>query len=823
MGKTFAMLGEAVRRRARGADVAIGFVETHGRAQTAAAIEDLEVIPRRRLRYRDTTLDEMDVDAVLARRPQVALVDEFAHTNVPGSRNEKRWQDVEELLDAGIDVITTLNIQHLESLNDVIARITGTTQRETVPDAVVRRAEQIELVDMTPEAVRRRMAHGNIYPAERIDAALANYFRPGNLGALRELALLWVADRVEEALQEYLAEHDIAEAWETRERVVVAVTGAPSGEQLIRRAARMASRARGELIGVHVASGDGLVIGDNAELDRRRRLVEELGGDYREVVGHDPAAALVAFARAEKATQLVLGSSRRSRWQVLTGGSVVNRVVRSAGSIDVHVIALDAKGSARSRGRDRVERITRGRRAAAWALTLVGLPVLTAILVSMRDRFSLPTDLLILLTFVITVAALGGRLVSLVAAVAAALMANWFFVEPHHTLSIAEGENIVALIVFVLVAAVVGSIVDSTARRSGEANVARVEAEALARSSASLATDPHPLPGLVDQLRTTFGFDTVEIVRDHGGTRSVVASAGTASGGTTTVLELAGSSPDDRHRLTVTGRPLTADDQRLLRVMADQIAVAVEAERLVADAAEASSLAEVDAVRTALLRAVSHDLRTPLATIKAMISGLRDTSVTWTPAELSEALATVDEETDRLNRLVGNLLDASRLQSGALAVALRPTALEEPISAAIQSIGEPAEAIDVEIPDDLPLVHADGALLERSLANVLANALRHSPSGQPVRVSAGIVGDEVHLRVVDRGPGIPMTQRARILAPFQRLGDQQTDEGVGLGLAIAVGFVEAMGGTLTLDDTPGGGLTVTIALHRKHPGHEAAA
>ena len=819
------MLGEGYRRKQRGADVVVGLVETHGRAQTAAELRDLEVVPRRSVSYRGTTLEEMDVDAILARRPQVALVDELAHTNAPGSRNEKRWQDVDELLDAGIEVIATLNIQHLESLNDVIARITGTTQRETVPDAVVRRAEQIELIDMTPEAVRRRMAHGNIYPAERIDAALANYFRPGNLGALRELALLWVADRVEESLQDYLTAQGIEEAWETRERVVVGVTGAPSGDALIRRAARMAGRARGELIGVHVASGDGLAQAQGPELDRQRRLVEELGGVYREVVGHDAAASLVAFARGEKATQLVLGASGLSRWQELVRGSVVNRVVRTAGSIDVHVIAVGDDDPAPARRRDHVRRTVAPRRqASAWALTLVGLPLLTAVLVALDERSSLATNLLVMLTFVIAVAALGGRIVSLVAAIGASVLANWFFVEPHHTLTIASGENIVALVVFVVVAAVIGTLVDQAARRASEASRSRTEAEALARSSASLATDPHPLPGLVDQLRTTFGFDTVEIAREHDGEHTVVAVAGDAAdGATSTVVELAGSAPGDRHLLTVTGRPLTADDQRLLRVMSDQIAVAVEAERLAADAADASSLAEVDAVRTALLRAVSHDLRTPLSTIKAMISGLRDTAVAWTPDQISEALAAVDEETDRLNRLVSNLLDASRLQSGALAVAVRPTAVEEPVSAAIHSIGAPARAVSVSMPDDLPLVRADAALLERSLANVLANALRHNPDDEPVRLEAGAVGDDVHVRVVDRGPGIPAAQRPRVVAPFQRFGDQRTDDGVGLGLAIAVGFVEAMGGAITLDDTPGGGLTVTIILHRAIPGHEAAA
>src|SRR6266508_3215677 len=313
VGKTFKMLEEGHRRLNRGTDVVVGFVEPHGRRLTEALLSGLEVVPRKTMTYRGSTFTEMDIDAVLARRPQVALVDELAHTNVPGSRNAKRWQDVDELLAAGIHVVTTVNIQHLESLNDVVEQITGVTQRETIPDAVVRRADQIELVDMTPEALRRRMAHGNIYPPERVDAALGNYFRPGNLAALRELALLWVADRVEEYLTEYQADHGISKTWETRERVVVAITGAPGGEQLIRRAARMAGRGHGDLVGVHVVPSDGLSARQGSDLDSQRVMLDELGGAYREVVGDDISTALAEFARAEKATQLVLGASGRSR------------------------------------------------------------------------------------------------------------------------------------------------------------------------------------------------------------------------------------------------------------------------------------------------------------------------------------------------------------------------------------------------------------------------------------------------------------------------------------------------------------------------------
>ncbi len=822
VGKTYRMLGEAARRHDRGTDVVIGIVETHGRAQTIAQLSDLEQVPRREHQYRGTTLLEMDTDAVLTRRPQVLLVDELAHTNAPGSPRQKRWQDVEVLLDAGIDVIATLNIQHLESLNDVIGRITGTVQRETVPDQFVRCADQIELVDMAPEALRRRMAHGNIYPPERIDAALSNYFRPGNLGALRELALLWVADRVEESLSTYLSDHGITDAWETRERVVVGITGAPGGDALIRRAARIAGRLGGELIGAHVTSDDGLHVDDETVLAQQRQLITELGGTAREVVGADRAAALVTFARTERATQLVLGATRRSRWYELTHGSFIATVTRLAadagsGGIDVHVIATDAPTETSPlRGRDRPPvPIAASRISAAWALALIGLPLLTVAGTALREHVELPTTLLVFLTWVLLIAAVGGRLVAAIAAVEASLLVNWYFVEPRHTFTIAQPENVTALIVFVVVAFAVGSLVDTASRRSLEARVARFEAEALTRSAASLSTDAEPMPALVDEVRSIFGLASVRLVRTLGTSSEALAESfapGAATAGHELVVPFGVVAGDEvaRYELEVRGRALSDDDQRLLRVLADQLAVAVGAQQLARDAAEASALAEVDAVRTGMLRAVSHDLRTPLASIKAMVSGLRDDTVAWTPDQTAEALATIDEETDRLNRLVGNLLDASRLQIGALAVRLEPTAIGDVVSSVLHVLAPGSSDVAVDIDPALPLASCDPVLLERSVANVVSNALHHA--GADVRINASVVGSSIHLAIIDRGPGIPESARVQVLAPFQRLGDQQTVDGVGLGLSIAQGFVEAMGGTLTLDDTPGGGLTVVITL-----------
>jgi two-component system, OmpR family, sensor histidine kinase KdpD len=819
VGKTYAMLNEGWRRAERGADVVVGVYETHGRDITAAQLRDLEVVPRRQIVHRDAVLEEMDIDAVLARRPQIALVDELAHTNVPGSRNEKRWQDIEELLDAGIDVISTVNVQHLESLNDVVAKITGITQRETVPDAFVRSADQIELVDMSPEALRRRMAHGNIYPPERIDAALANYFREGNLGALRELALLWVADRVEDALDGYLAQHGIGQTWETRERVVVALTGAPSGDALIRRAARIAGRAGGELIGVRVVTQDGLRAGDEpVHLDRQKRLLAELGGDYHEVVAGDAAGGLVDFARSEHATQLVLGASHRSRWQELTRGSVISSVIRKAGEVDVHVIATGRDESPDvlpPRPRAALSAVTRRRRIAAWLTLVIGAPLITAVLLPVRDDLELSTALFAYLALAVAVAATGGLLPGLTAAAVGFVIGDIVFVEPYGTLRIASAEELVALAVFLAVTATIALVVDRAARRTSEARRARAESAALARTTADLATHDDPMPYVLEHVRTTFAADAAAVlVRDGDGWR-VEAHAG----------EPAPSTPDDgaavplgdddddlagSRVLVVRGRPLDGVDWDVLRAFANQVAVAIEARDASQEAAVIAALSEIDVVRTALLRAVSHDLRTPLATIKAFVSGLRQPDVTWSRDDVAEALAAIEQACDELDRVIGNLLDASRLEAGSLAVSARPTALDEVVSAAVR--GTNPSDVRVDVPDTLPLVLTDPALLERAIANVLSNACRHQREGLPVVVDASIVGEHVHLRVVDRGPGIPERERRAVRQPFQRLGDQATGDGIGLGLAITDGFLAAVGASFELDDTPGGGLTATIVI-----------
>jgi two-component system sensor histidine kinase KdpD len=817
VGKTFAMLNEGRRRHDRGTDVVVGFVETHGRVRTLEQIGNLEVVPRRILQYRGSEFEEMDIDAILARHPSVALVDELAHTNVPGSRNEKRWQDVEELLEAGIDVISTVNIQHLESVNDVVERITGVQQRETLPDEVVRRANQVELVDSTPEALRRRMAHGNIYKPEKVDAALANYFRPGNLAALRELALLWVADKVDESLQQYMEDHGITAAWETRERVVVALTGAPGGEHLIRRASRIASRAKGDLLGVHVRAGEGLAGPPPGALERHRMLLDSLGGTYHEIAGGDASLALVDFARAERATQLVMGSSRRSRWSSLLRGSVINRVVRASGDIDVHIISTreEGEGAATTRHARRFSLgLSRERQTAAAVLALLTLPLLTVVLTSARDHVSLGSDLLLYLLLVVVIAAVGGAWVASVAAVAAFLLVNWFLTPPVHTFTVGDGQNVLALSVFLVVAAVVSALVTSAARRALEAARARSEASSLVRLAGALLSEDDPLPSIMEQLLSAFALRSVAVLRPAAPNEwDVEAYAGEAvierPEDATATSEL----PDDAVFAYV-GPDLTGDDRRVLNAFVAQLAVALASRELRAEASAAVAVAEADELRTALLRAVSHDLRTPLASIKASVSTLLADDLRLDAGTVQQLHQTIDEEVDRLNEIVSNLLAMSRLQVGALQLACSDVGIDEIVGRALVSLGDRAGGIVVDVPDSLPRVRVDPALAERALANVVDNALAWSPPERPVRIEGAAVGHRVILRVIDRGPGIAPADRNRVFEPFQRLGDTRGrgGAGVGLGLAVARGFTGAIGGELQLEDTPGGGTTMTFTF-----------
>lgn len=508
VGKTYTMLREARRLRSRGTDVVVGIVEAHGRTQVERLADELEVVAPRMLEAHT----ELDLDAVLARAPDVVVIDDLAHTNPAGSRNARRWQDVWDLLDAGSTVLSTVDVGQLDSMTDVVASITGGGARATVPDELVRRADRVELVDAAPEALRARLEQGEVYPPERIDAAVDDHFRIGNLTALRELALLWLADQVDERLAAYRSEHGIDEAWQARERIVVALAGGPEGEALIRRGARLAARGKGaDLLAVHVTRSNDLSDSDPALLAKHRLLVEGLGGTYHQVVGRDVATALLDFARAKGATQLVIGASRRSRVARAVAPGVGAAVTSRSGPIDVHLVTHAENGRSTA-PTPMPSALSRSRKIWGFALAAIGLPLVTATLQQFRNEIHLPTDVLVMLAAVIAATLVGGRWPALVAAVGGFGLLNFFFTEPYHTFVIADVDEIAALVIFLVVAVAISVLVDIAARRAREAARASADAHLLATVAGSVLGGTSPLVALLERLRETFGLDAVTVL-----------------------------------------------------------------------------------------------------------------------------------------------------------------------------------------------------------------------------------------------------------------------------------------------------------------------
>lgn len=807
VGKTYAMLDEGKHLLAGGRDVVVAIVETHGRAATAAMTEGLEIIPRVGVEHRGVWLDEMDLDAVIARHPDVALVDELAHTNAPGSRHHKRWQDVEDLRDAGIDVISTVNIQHIESLNDV-EQITGVPQRETVPDTVLRAADQVEVVDLAPQALRDRLSGGHVYPAERIDAALSNYFRLGNLTALRELALLWVADEVDHALVDYRSEHGINSRWEARERVVVALTGGREGETLLRRGARIAARSSGgEVLAVHVATEDGLRSPNPGELARQRALVEELGGTFHQVVSDDIADALITFARSVNATQLVIGVSRRSRLRrALSGSDIGAAVIHESGDIDVHIVTHSAAAGTHALPRGRGSLSTR-RKVAGFLTTAVVGPLLTWALVATRQPDSITADVLAFQLMAVVVALVGGAWPALVAALASGLVIDFFFIDPLHTVTVGQPWHAVALLFYVIITALVSVVVGRAARQTRVARRAAAESELLQTVAGSVLHGQDSLVALLGRTREAFTLAGVRLVSDG----EVIGSAGLPMGPCTTVsvgdhacLELYGPEPDGSER-------------RLMAVIAAQVETALENRDLEATARAAEPLAATDRVRTALLSAVGHDLRRPLAAARAAVSGLVSEGAVLDDHDRRELLATADESLATLAGLVTDLLDVSRLQSGVLGVQVMPVDPSDVIGPALDELAAGPDDVDLDLDPQVPPVLADPALLQRVVVNLLSNAQRFCPEGTRPRLATSSFAGRVEIRVIDHGPGIPEERWDDVFVPFQRLGDTDPGVGLGLGLALSKGFVEGMGGSLSPEETPGGGLTMVVSLPAADP------
>ncbi|MFE9322855.1 ATP-binding protein [Nocardia sp. NPDC052278] len=808
VGKTYAMLGEAHRRLERGRDVVAAVVETHGRAKTAELLAGIERIPPRMVAYRGTTLPELDVEAVLCRAPAVVLVDELAHTNAPGSKHGKRWQDVEDLLAAGIDVISTVNVQHLESLNDVVEQITGIQQKETVPDAVVRSADQVELVDITPEALRRRLSHGNVYAADKVDAALRNYFRPGNLTALRELALLWLADQVDAALAKYRADHKITELWEARERVVVAVTGGPESETVVRRASRIATKSSADLILLHVVRGDGLAGVSTERLTRLREFAASLDASLHTVTGDDVPNTLLEFAREVNATQLVLGTSRRSRWARMLDEGIGSAVVQASGKIDVHMVTHEEA----NRGLRRYSLMPR-QPIRAW-LAAVLVPAAVSVICSFLDGYLQLGGLsAVFFIGVVAVALLGGVVPAALSALLSGMLLNWFFVDPRYSLTIAEPDSFITVVVLLIVAVAVAALVDVAGKQTRQARRASQQAELLTLFAGAVLHGAD-LPKLLEQVRETYGLRAVSMQCGD----EVIAAVGTSPPQRASEAETAIQAGDATSWLLLAGRPLAAVDRPVLNAVANQAAGLVRQSRLAEEASAAAALLEADRLRRALLSAVSHDLRTPLAGAKAAVSSLRSDDIEFSPEDTVELLETIEESVDQLTALVGNLLDSSRLAVGVVQPQFRRVYMDEVVHQALVSVGMGARGLRRAAMDRVKVevgevsVCADSGLLERVLANLIDNALRHSTRDTPVRVTAEHDGERVSIAVIDVGPGVPPGTEEQLFEPFQRLGDRDNTTGVGLGLSVVRGFVEAMGGTVHAEPTPGGGLTMIVDL-----------
>ncbi|MFA5120053.1 ATP-binding protein [Zavarzinia sp.] len=851
VGKTYAMLEAGHARRRDGVDVVVGVVETHGRRETLAQLADLEVVARRQVDYRGRMMDEMDLDAVLARRPQLVLVDELAHTNVPGSRHPKRYQDVQELIAAGIDVYTTVNIQHLESLNDIIAQITRIRVRETLPDSVLEKADQIELVDLTPEDLLKRLREGKVYLGDQASRAVRHFFSPGNLTALRELALRQAAARVDDQMVHYMRAHAIAGPWPVGERLMVCVGPSPSSARLIRAAARIAERLHARWFAVHIET-PGSERMDDAARDRLAetlRLAEQLGAEALSLPGTDAAEALVAAAAERNVTRIVIGQSQRSRWKALISASPVSRLLRIAGPIEIHVLP-DLEASEKPAAPKPRERRAIDPRPYAWSALMVAGVTGAAHLASGVSENSNSILSLVFIAAVIAAALNFGLLPSLATAVLATLAFNFFFMPPLYRFTVADPANIVTLFVFLGVAVLLSGLAARSRLLAETARKREAAASALysfARKLAGVRALDDLLWAVVYQLAMMLKVKVVILLPDETG--SLTIRSGYPPDDHLTEAERAAAQWSWDHgrpagkgadtlpgaeRLFLplqtasgpvavigiegeeSGRALSADMRRLVDALCDQAAVAIERVALVDELDEASVKAQSEHLRSLLFASISHDLRTPLASILAAATTLRRDHDKLEPLVRDELLATVEEEGERLNRFVGNLLDMTRLEAGVLELKRDWTSMADVVGTAFRRAGQILRhhkvAIDIE--PGLPPLRLDHALIEQVLINLLDNARKYSPEGSLITVAVTRAGDFVETAVTDQGSGIPEGERDLVFDKFYRAraGDRQV-AGTGLGLAICKGFVEAHGGRIEALAGPGGvGTRLCFAL-----------
>jgi two-component system sensor histidine kinase KdpD len=849
VGKTFEMLLSGRAKRAEGVDAVIGVVETHGRVETAKLLEGLEIVPRRAIDYRGQVLDEMDLDAILARRPALVLVDELAHTNAPGSRHPKRYLDVEEILKAGIDVYSTLNVQHLESLNDVVARITRIRVRETVPDGVLDRADEIEVIDVTPETLMERLRDGKVYVREQAQRALKHYFSAGNLTALRELALRRTAQRVDEQMLDYMQAHAIEGPWPAGDRVLVCISEDPSCANLIRYARRVAERLRAPWTGLYVESDRHLAL-NPAQIDQvaeHMRLIEHLGGRAIRLTGKRVADEVLSYSRQNNVTHIAIGKSSRSWWFELVNGSIVHDLVAKSGEISVHVIAGTGKvGPSAPRGDGTAE----VRRREPWPYVASALMVTAATVLGfgLQHLVGIPNVSLVFLMAVLFSAIRFGRPPAILATVLSAASYNFFFLPPAYTFTIADPTDLRGFFFFFLVAILATGVTAQVQRRSyNTAQRVRSTEElyAFSRKLAGIGTLDDLLWAVVYQIASMLQAQVVVLLPQDGAIEVSAAyppedeldqadlaaaqwtwsrnhAAGRGSDTLPGAKRLFLPMQTERGPIGVVGferaRLLAPDERRLLDALLDQAAVAIERIRLVNDVEEAELQAETERLRNALLTSVSHDLRTPLATIIGALTSLKEFGEHYDSAVREELLASSLDEADRLNRFVGNLLDMTRLEAGGLTPRRDAIDLADAVGATLNRAARlmAAHRVEIDLRDDLPPVAVDAVLLEQVMFNLLDNAAKYAPTGTTIQITAHEGEKFLSLSVIDEGPGIPENALDKIFDKFTRLdaGDRKR-VGTGLGLQIARGFVRAMGGTIRASnrqDRSGAIFTMTLPL-----------
>ncbi|MFK0688926.1 DUF4118 domain-containing protein [Mesorhizobium sp. IMUNJ 23033] len=858
VGKTYEMLMAGRARLADGTDVVIGVVETHGRKETLALVAGYEVIPRQKVDYKGRVLDEMDIDAILARRPKLVLVDELAHTNAPGSRHPKRYLDVQEILANGIDVYTTLNIQHVESLNDVVAQITHVRVRETVPDSIIDQADDIEIIDLTPDDLIQRLREGKVYFPNTAQRAIENYFSPGNLTALRELALRRTAQRVDEQLLNHMQANAIPGPWAAGERVLVCVDARPGGAARVRYARRLADRLRAPWTALHVDTPRSAVVSeeDKDRLATLLRLAEQLGAEVTTIPGQYVAQDIVRHATANNFTHIVIGRPTRSRWRELIEGSLTYDLIRNAGDISVHVISGTERG---------IEANARSVKAAdeQWQFDIWPYLKATAFVTGslafavLLDQFLDVRNLaIIFLIGVLTSAVTGGLWPALYACFVSALAFNFFFLEPRYTLTIRDPESIVALAVFLVVAVIASNL---TARVQRQAIAARSRARAtediylFSKKLAGAGTLDDVLWATAFQIASMLKLRVVLLLPENG---TITVKAGYPPDDTLAEADIAAARWAWEHdraagrgadtlpgakRLYLplrTGRTavgvvgldndkqgplLTPEQQRLLDALADQAAVAIERIQLVADVDRAKLAAEADRLRSALLTSISHDLKTPLAAIMGAAGTLREFAPALPEKDRAELLSTVLDESERLNRFIANLLDMTKIESGAMepnyAFHFVGDIVGSALSRAHKIIGE--HKTEIDIPSDLPMLRLDPVLFEQALFNLLDNAAKYAPPGSTIRLQAWVDNGFVILQIMDEGLGIPPADLERIFDSFYRVRKRdQVRAGTGLGLSICRGFIEAMGGTISAanrTDRPGAIFTIRMPVPTELP------